>query len=214
MISMRCAMRTRGNAFRTAVAAHHIPACHRFTTLGEYIMSTNTARPTRFYHRPAGKALLAVGAGALLLAGAGGTFATWSDTKSVGAGTITDGELKLAVEPGSWKNGDTEIPDIADFKMVPGDTVTFTTTVTPTIVGDNLKATLSATLPNDESQWTVVSTMTGGDGVLTDADSGQSYPVTVDVTLPAESGNTSQEATLNLGELTFKLDQNNPVPAG
>lgn len=175
-------------------------------------MRKNSAHPSGFHNRPAGKALLAAGAGVLLLAGAGGTFALWSAEGSATPGTITDGELSLAVAPGTWSNDGEPVTDISAFRMVPGDTLTFSTSVTPTIVGDNLEATLTSSLPQGiEDHWTVQASMTGGDGVLTAADSGLSYPVTVAVTLPEQSGDESQLATLDLAALTFTLNQVSPT---
>lgn len=162
------------------------------------------------------KALVATGLGVVLLAGAGGTFALWGDEEAVATGTITDGELSLTVAAGQWQEGDgTAIADITAYRMVPGDTVTFSTSATPTIVGDNLRATLVGQLPAAPGgDWVVEATVPDGAAVLTATDSGTAIPVSVDVTLPATSGNASQNAVLALNDLTLTLQQVDPTPAG
>lgn len=171
-------------------------------------MSENTT--TRRSTGSATKALVAAGLGVVLLAGAGGTFALWSAEESVGTGTITDGELSLDVSSGSWAEADgTDIPDISDFRMVPGDTVVFTAEATPTIVGDNLEATLVGSFAGDGEHWDVDASLPGGE-LLTAADTGTPQDVTVTVALDRESGNTSQNQSVDLGTITLTLQQVDP----
>lgn len=158
------------------------------------------------------KALIAAGLGVVLLAGAGGTFALWSDDGTLATGAITDGELSLAVGAGVWKHNGVAV-DATQFKMVPGDTLTYEAAVTPTIVGDNLEAKLRGTLPDAAgSHWTVSTALPDGQDTLTAADSGEPQTVTVTVTLPEDSSNDSQKAVLSLGDLTFMLNQVDPTP--
>jgi len=86
------------------------------------------------------KAGIATAAAVALLMGGAGTLAYWNSTAALGAGTaITAGNLK--VEPtgtGAW----TGIADIANYRIVPGDTLTFTQQVTVTAQGDTLVAKL------------------------------------------------------------------------
>lgn len=169
---------------------------------------TTTHRSTR----SATKALVAAGLGVVLLAGAGGTFALWSAEESVGAGTITDGELSLAVNDGSWTEGGADgapITDISAFRMVPGDTVTYAATVTPTIVGDNLQASLVGSLTGGGEHWDVTTSLPDGE-LLTAADSGVAHDVVVTVSLDEESGNESQGQAVDLGEITLNLQQVTP----
>ena len=166
-----------------------------------------TRRPTS----SATKALVAAGLGVVLLAGAGGTFALWSAEESIGAGTITDGELSLDVTQGSWAEEDgTPISDISAYRMVPGDTVVFSATATPTIVGDNLKATLVGDLIGDGEHWDVTASLPEGE-LLTTADSGVAHDVIVTVELDVESDNESQEQILDLGDITLSLKQLDPT---
>lgn len=172
-------------------------------------MSQNVqTSPTRNTHS-ATKALVAAGLGVVLLAGAGGTFAVWNAQESVSTGTITDGALALSVGEGSWLAADgSAIADIAAYRMVPGDSVTFVTQVTPTIVGDNLQATLVGELPQGpDSFWRIDPALPDGETVLDEDDSNIPVTVEVEVTLPSTSGNESQQAELDLNDLTLTLQQ-------
>ena len=101
----------------------------------------------------ASKRLAAAGVGlALMLGVGGGTFALWSDTDALTGGTITSGDLDItATGATSWadvsadmgKGASLPIADIADFLIVPGDTLERTQDVTVKLTGDNLKATLT-----------------------------------------------------------------------
>lgn len=155
------------------------------------------------------KALAAGAVGLLLLGGGAGTFALWSDEESIDAGDITDGELALAVGEGTWSLGGDPV-DIATFRMVPGDTLSYQATVTPTIVGDTLSATLTSTVPGGGEFWTIEANLPDGTTALTEADSGVAVPVEIDVTLPIDSGNDSQTEVLDLEALTLSLEQVDP----
>lgn len=98
---------------------------------------------------------------------AGGTFALWSDTETVGGASITNGNLDIAVTApaaAGWtdtsyvaKPGDPvttkSIANISNFRLVPGDSVKGSYTLTGKLEGDNLRGTLAldastgATLP-------------------------------------------------------------------
>jgi alternate signal-mediated exported protein len=103
------------------------------------------------------KGAIAAGAAGILLLGGAGTFATWSDSKDIDAGTVSTGQLSLTAAPGSWKKtgSQTVIPNISAYQIVPGDSLTYTTTVTVKAEGENLKAvlavpeTLAAKVTND-----------------------------------------------------------------
>ena len=92
------------------------------------------------------KGSLAAAVGVALLMGGAGTLASWNDSAAVAGGTITAGTLSIAV-PGTvpasdgWKSGSTAISNISTFRIVPGDTLTYTKTFTVTATGDNLHAT-------------------------------------------------------------------------
>lgn len=86
------------------------------------------------------KAGIATAAAVALLMGGAGTLAYWNDTADLdGASTITAGQLNVeASGAGAW----TGISDIADYRIVPGDTLTFTQDIVVTAEGDTLVANL------------------------------------------------------------------------
>jgi alternate signal-mediated exported protein len=91
------------------------------------------------------KGAIAAGAAGILLLGGAGTFAVWSDTKSTDAGTVSTGQLSLSVADGTWTETATPLVpiDSETFQIVPGDSLTYTTTVTVKAEGENLQAVLS-----------------------------------------------------------------------
>lgn len=84
------------------------------------------------------------GVGVALLLGGGGTLANWNVEKEAPAGTIISGDLDLAAPQGSWTSskGGGEIIKIEEYKVVPGETLTYTQDLTLTIEGDQLAARL------------------------------------------------------------------------
>ncbi|MFJ5693579.1 alternate-type signal peptide domain-containing protein [Arthrobacter sp. NPDC093125] len=103
------------------------------------------------------KGAIAAGAAGMLLLGGAGTFATWRDSATVDASTVSTGQLSLSAAEGKWT--ETAAPlvpiDPETFQIVPGDSITYTTTVTVKAEGENLKAvlavpeTLAAEVTND-----------------------------------------------------------------
>ena len=91
------------------------------------------------------KGAVAGGLGIALLLGGGATLAFWNDSAAVSGATITAGSLDVVptgtpawtVTNGSVVNA--PVTDIATFKMVPGDTLTYRAAYTVDAVGDNLK---------------------------------------------------------------------------
>ncbi|NKW07734.1 alternate-type signal peptide domain-containing protein [Rhodococcus hoagii] len=59
--------------------------------------------------------------------GGAGTFALWSDTETVTGGTINSGTLEFVgtTAAGTWYDGATAISDIANYRIVPGKTLTY-----------------------------------------------------------------------------------------
>ena len=95
------------------------------------------------------KGALAIGVGAALLLGGGGTLAVWNQTQSANAGQIAAGDLELTPQAGVWTNAYGTVVDldpnntVADYKVVPGDVLTYTQTMNVKLVGDLMKAKLS-----------------------------------------------------------------------
>ena len=155
----------------------------------------------------------------ILLVGGAGTFARWYQDQDIATSTISTGELSLDVSDadGGWKintadgNDTDEDPSVAfdpaTDKIVPGDIITYTTKVTPTLVGKNLVAELTADLSATGIPADVVSN-TGENGkiqvsislldasstavpaTLTPADSGTEYTAVVKFVFPEYTDTT------------------------
>ena len=90
------------------------------------------------------------GIAGLALLGGGATFATWSDSATLGGATITNGNLDVtATGSMAWSDVSSDtvgapvaIPNIADWRMVPGDTLEGSQSLTVDVEGDNLVANL------------------------------------------------------------------------
>lgn len=94
------------------------------------------------------KGAIVSGIGVALLLGGGGTLAVWNQGAASNAGTIVAGDLNLEAGKGYWTssvaNGE-KIADISAYRVVPGETLTYTQPLKVTLEGDNLKATLKVT---------------------------------------------------------------------
>lgn len=95
-------------------------------------------------------AALTIGALAASLGG-GAVYAAWSDSEQAGGGTITAGNLDVALvgdETGAWQDVSADRSDspheidLDTFKIVPGDTIQGTYAVDAALQGDNLVAKL------------------------------------------------------------------------
>lgn len=169
------------------------------------------------------KGLIAAAAGIALLTGVGGTFAEWRESQEVPGGSVTAGHLDWTVAAGAWNDITTGTPaaiTIGDFRMVPGDILEYSTTVTPDLVGDNLTATLTAdiasatgTLVDDVAVTAEVNDSGSATMQLTPA-STTAIPVTVTVTMPFDlggdgvAGDAGEDEVLDLTSLTLDLVQN------
>ncbi|WP_440711475.1 alternate-type signal peptide domain-containing protein [Herbiconiux sp. YIM B11900] len=91
------------------------------------------------------KAAIAGAAGIALLLGGAGTFAFWNSSAAISGGTITAGDLKVVNDgtAGVWKDQANNTINIATYKIVPGDVLTYTDDLTVTAVGNHLTATLA-----------------------------------------------------------------------
>lgn len=90
------------------------------------------------------KGAIATGVGIILLAGGGGTLATWNQAQNASMGEVVAGDLNLVAGTGTWKNAEnTVISDIGDYRVVPGDVLTFTQNLDVTLVGDLMAANLT-----------------------------------------------------------------------
>lgn len=84
------------------------------------------------------------GVGVALLLGGGGTLAVWNATDDAKAETIYAGDLDLVAPKGTWsssKGG--AITDIANYRVVPGETLTYAQNLTLKLEGDQMEANLA-----------------------------------------------------------------------
>ena len=161
------------------------------------------------------KGSIAGAAGIALLLGGAGTFALWNSTATLSARTITAGNLALVANPnGVWKSGTTVI-DPVNYRIIPGQTLEFTQTLTVTAVGDGLKADLtysgltgSGGLDTLVTKTLAVTSPTATvDGSTLKFTPG-THTVNVKVTVVFPSTETAgQNQALNLSALTFTLAQ-------
>lgn len=175
------------------------------------------------------KGAIAAGAAGILLLGGAGTFALWEDTDSIDPAAISTGVLTLGVGSGTWHDATVGSPvaitNIANFDIVPGDTITYTTTATITAEGDNLdgefkidKAAFEAAAETAAPYLNVsVSSnaasvpglaVNGTTGAITFA-AADTYKVNVVVTVVFENvtGVVGQNADIDLTALALKLEQ-------
>ncbi|GAA3289567.1 alternate-type signal peptide domain-containing protein [Arthrobacter citreus] len=171
------------------------------------------------------KGALAIGVGAALLLGGGGTLAVWNDAETTAAGQIAAGDLQLATAKdgaGKWTNLQGKTVDLATYKVVPGDVLTYTQKLDVKLTGDLMAAKLTMTQP------TFTSTFTSADvtvGLPTLTKDGKALPETL---LPKDSGEvvasasftfnnranqaqSSVNAAATFQAVTFKLDQVAPT---
>ena len=142
-------------------------------------------------------------AGAALLMG-GTTFALWSDSDTVDGAQISSGNLDVAVigDPGSqWSWEDISADrtdnsheiDLADFRIIPGDTIQGTVALDVALEGENMVAALGAELGAadgdltnldidiavTDSEGDPVTLNSDGDMVLASTDNGNPHPQTL-----------------------------------
>ncbi len=183
------------------------------------------------------KGSIAGAAGILLLLSGAGTFALWNGSASAAAGAVKSGTMTIAADPtpGAWSvvhgtGASTPIANIANFRAVPGDVLTFTQKVDVVATGDNLSAILSvdstSIKPGDASPAStalvtaltssmtvsVPSGVTAGTAANTFnvSPSAGTQVLTVSVQLPFDtgtSGTLAQGGTVNLAALGFNLQQ-------
>jgi alternate signal-mediated exported protein len=166
------------------------------------------------------KGALATGLGVALLVGGGGTLAVWNAEATKTAGTIVAGNMTLDAGEGKWTNVNGKDVDLAEYKVVPGDVLTFTQPVTVGMTGDLLEAaltttglarkdtgyfTVGATELTDKSYNAVVNPLTSA----TNKEKEGAYIAKVSVTFDSDIkvNNESKNASRVLGALNFQLDQ-------
>ena len=177
------------------------------------------------------KGAIAAAVGIALLMGGASTLAFWNDSANISGGSISAGTLKIDV-PGTvpatdgWASGATAIADISTFRIVPGDSITYTKTFTVTATGDNLSATAALTggaitaASAGAADTALASYLTKTatftvDGVTTStvnaAAGTQTVVVTTTLTFPngtSANDNLAKLGAVNLAAFTITLTQN------
>lgn len=161
------------------------------------------------------KGTAAIAVGAALLLGGGGTLAWWNAADSAAPGTVIAGDLNVVAGAGVWKDRAGTTINIASYKVVPGDKLTFTQTLNVTLSGDKMAANLTATGTGAVNGFTpdnvIVSTpvLTSGGTTITNPLT-TSGTVTATITFEFLSSTTNRadvSATYNLGNVAFTLQQ-------
>ncbi len=92
------------------------------------------------------KGAIATGVGIVLMVGGGGTLATWNQAQNGSMGKVVAGDLNLVpASAGVWTNASGAVIAIANYKVVPGDTLTYTQPLNVTLGGDLMVARLAVT---------------------------------------------------------------------
>lgn len=169
------------------------------------------------------KGAAVAGLGVALLLGGAGTLAVWNDSAESQAEKIQAGDLEVTAHPGNWTSslsGAIGAEDIAQYRVIPGESITYSQQLDVVLVGDELKATLKVTgadvtegstfQPGDVM---VSSELTNSEGeilpedILTEKDSGV-VNASVTFTFDAETtGRDSVNASYDFSKIGFLLEQ-------
>ncbi|ALE05168.1 hypothetical protein AL755_06215 [Arthrobacter sp. ERGS1:01] len=154
------------------------------------------------------KGAVVTGIGVILLVGGGGTLATWNQAQNATMGSVVSGDLNLTpvtttAGKGQWTNAAGTKIDVATYKVVPGDVLTYTQGLNVTLTGDLMSAKLMVTgagVDNGFGSNVVIGAtkLTKGTDIL---------PTTV--LLPADSGVVTASTTF-----TFKTSTTGRGAAG
>lgn len=173
------------------------------------------------------KGAIATGVGVILLVGGGGTLATWNQTQSASMGSVVSGDLNLevntATDKGHWTNASGSTINVATYKVVPGDVLTYTQDLKVTLTGDQMRARLSLTVNGTNNGFNLnnvdvypTTLMKGGKdvngAVLLPADSGI---VTASTKMAFKTSTGLRDSTKANGALDigYKLVQDAPATA-
>jgi alternate signal-mediated exported protein len=171
------------------------------------------------------KALVAGAAAALLLAAGGGTFARWYDETPVPEQNFTSGTLTIDAAPGTWKDAENVVvANPATHLIIPGTTLTYTTTVDVTVEGVGLTGLLTTDFSGIGGTTELAQALQLGlklDGtdipiegdVATRAVISGTYPLVMTVEFPEQRpdgsdwGTYAQGGTVNLTAFSLSLTQ-------
>lgn len=167
------------------------------------------------------KGAIAVAAAALLLAGGAGTMAAWSDTASLGGGTVTAGKLEVTqTSAGAWTwAGTTDAFNPTTDRLVPGDSVEYKAAYKLGVEGKNIVASLTPSLGGVTGELLphltvdAAATTTGiGLNNITPTDNGKTVGVATTITFKSDtSSKDGMGKTANLAGSTITLQQTAPA---
>ncbi|RAM35808.1 alternate-type signal peptide domain-containing protein [Arthrobacter globiformis] len=100
------------------------------------------------------KGTAAIAVGAALLLGGGGTLAAWNAEATATPGTIVSGDLNVTAAAGVWTDRAGATIDISTYKVVPGDKLTYTQTLTVKLVGNKMAADITLTGADSANNFT------------------------------------------------------------
>ena len=184
------------------------------------------------------KGSIAAATGIVLLMGGAGSLALWNDTASITGGAVTAGTLSIAAPATApttdgWKNSaGTVIPDISLYRIVPGDSISYTKTLNVTAIGNRLTAAISvdptsvvaATTGNTAANAALASFITknatftvNGAAATTISASTTTQTVVVTATINFTSGaagveNAAKTGVVNLNNFNINLVQTAVTP--
>ena len=172
------------------------------------------------------KGAAVAGLGVALLLGGAGTLAVWNDAAEADAGAIVAGDLEVTAAPGEWtSNLSGTVADISTYRVIPGESLTYSQPLTVDLVGNELEATLVVTGAAVNNGFTAANVEVS-QPVLTNT-AGQVLPstiltedtpdeVTAAVTFTFKSSTTGQDsvnASYDVSKIGFLLEQQAPTEA-
>lgn len=166
------------------------------------------------------KGSAAIALGAALLLGGGGTLANWNASANTAPGTIVAGDLNVEnTTAGVWKDRNEATINIATYKVVPGDKLTFTQDLTVTLKGNKMAAEIATTGIDAEVSGFTATNVSVSEPVLAVGGvevenelvaSAGTQTVTATITfefLSATAGRADVNATYNFNNVGFTLTQ-------
>ena len=167
------------------------------------------------------KGSAAIALGAALLLGGGGTLANWNASATQAPGTIVAGDLNVVNGAGVWKDRLGDTINIATYKVVPGDKLTFTQDLTVSLKGNKMAAEIATTGIDAEVSGFTATNVSVSEPVLTVGVTPVSNPLvasvgtqTVTATITFEFLSTTNNRadvnqTYNFNNVGFTLEQVN-----
>jgi alternate signal-mediated exported protein len=164
------------------------------------------------------KGTAAIAVGAALLLGGGGTLASWNAEATGTPGTVIAGDLNVTAATGAWtdRTGNA-IANIANYKVVPGDKLTYTQVLNVTLTGDKMAANITTSGTGAVDGFTAGNVTVTGPVLTAGSPSAvvtnpltSTKTVTATITfefLSTTTGRSDVTKTYNFGNVAFNLNQ-------